>query len=104
MSEDKLQATIFQWHWNTFPTQRGQLFHVNQKSKNAIEGNRMKAMGVVAGVSDLILIQQGLVSFIELKTDVGTQKSAQKQFQAKVESLGHPYHIIRNLDDFKKLF
>lgn len=103
MTETQLQSTIFQWHWNNFPEQRGQLFHVNQKSRNAIEGNHMKAMGVIAGVSDLILIQQGKVLFIELKTEDGTQKPAQKKFQQVVETLGHQYYIIRNLQDFKKL-
>lgn len=103
MTEDKLQSKCFQWHWNTFPKERGRLFHVNQKARNAIEGNRMKAMGVVPGVSDLIyLTPQGPV-FIEMKTEVGTQSPAQKEFQAIVTGLGFAYHICRNFYEFHQI-
>lgn len=103
MLEDKLQATITQYFWNTYPERRGLLFHVNQKAKNAIEGARMKAMGVVAGVSDLVLIKTGAVLFIELKTDTGTQSAPQKEFERKVTAAGHTYVIVKSLDDFIKL-
>lgn len=103
MTEERLQFDIVLWFNYTFPNKRGQLFHVNQKSRNKIEGNKMKSMGVVPGVSDLILIKQGMVIFIELKTNIGQQRPAQIKFQQMVESLGHQYFIIRCLDDFKKI-
>ena len=103
VTEIKLQSDIFQWHWNTHPDQRGQLFHVNQKSRNAIEGNHMKAIGVMPGVSDLIFIRKGKVLFIELKTDTGQQRPIQKVFQQVVEANGHQYIIIRSLEAFKEL-
>lgn len=103
-SEIKLQAEIFQYHWNSFPDQRGLLFHVNNKARNAIEGNKMKAMGVVQGVSDLIYLKPGeSVIFIELKTENGIQSTAQKQWQQKVELAGYKYFIVKSLTDFKKL-
>ena len=102
MTEDKLQTTCFQWFWNNFPEKRGQLFHVNQKAKNAIEGNRMKAMGVVAGVSDLVYLQPGgMVKFIEMKTETGTQSPEQKKFQLLVIGLGFEYVICRAFEDFR---
>jgi hypothetical protein len=103
MTEERLQFEIILWFNYTYPNKRGQLFHVNQKSRNSIEGNKMKSMGVVPGVSDLILIQQGKVLFIELKTNTGLQRPAQIKFQKMVELLGHQYHLIRSLDDFKKI-
>lgn len=103
-SEDKLQSTCFQWHWNTFPDQRGRLFHVNQKARNAIEGNRMKAMGVVPGVSDLIYLRYPGPLFIEIKTETGTQSDEQKKFQQLVEGLGFQYIICRSFSQFKQLF
>jgi len=104
MTEDKLQSKCFQWHWNTFPKERGRLFHVNQKARNAIEGNRMKAMGVVPGVSDLIyLTPQGPV-FIEMKTESGTQSGDQVKFQQLVESFGFKYIICRNFESFHQIF
>ncbi len=104
MTEDKLQTTCFQWFWNNYPEKRGQLFHVNQKAKNAIEGNRMKAMGVVSGVSDLVYLQpEGIVTFIEMKTETGYQRPDQKKFEALVTRLGFTYIICRTFEDFKQI-
>jgi hypothetical protein len=77
------------------------LFHVNQKARNAIEGNRMKAMGVVAGVSDLIYLRTMI--FIEMKTETGIQSKEQQRFQQIVESLGYVYVICRSLPHFQKI-
>lgn len=80
------------------------LFHVNNKARNAIEGNKFKAMGVIKGVSDLVLIlPMGRVIWIELKTPAGTQQPAQREFEAKVTQRGHTYLIIRSLEEFQKL-
>ena len=103
-SEIQLQAEIFQYHWNSRPHERGLLFHVNNKARNAIEGNKMKAMGVVQGVSDLIYLKPGgSVIFIELKTETGTQSPEQRKWQQKVELAGYKYFIVKSLTDFKKL-
>ena len=105
MSEDQLQAEIFLWHWNNMPQERGLLFHVNQKARNAIEGNRMKAMGVIPGPSDLIYLKPGgKPVLMELKTDNGVQSPAQKQWQATVEAAGYEYFIIRSLEAAQKQF
>lgn len=103
-SEDQLQAECFQWHWNNFPKERGLLFHVNQKARNAIEGNRMKAMGVVPGVSDLIWLSPLGIIFIEMKTEKGMQSDDQKRFQIQVENLGHKYIICRSFSQFQNIF
>lgn len=103
MQEDYLQYQCFTWFWNSFPKFRKQLFHVNNKARNSIEGNRFKAMGVVKGVADFILILKNEVLFIELKTETGQQSADQKEFQYIVNSLGHQYYIIRSLEEFKEL-
>ncbi len=101
MTESQLQAKIFQWHWNKFPAERGLLFHVNGKAKNAIEGNKFKGLGVVSGVSDLVYLRpDGKVLFIELKTSEGRQSPAQLKWQALVESFGHQYLIVRSVEEF----
>lgn len=102
-SEDQFQAECFQWHWNNRPNERGLLFHVNQKARNQIEGNRFKAMGVVPGVSDLIYLIGP--TFIEMKTEKGTQSDDQKRFQRIVEGLGYRYVICRPpISNFISLF
>lgn len=61
-----------------------------------------KAMGLKAGVSDLIIIQPDRVLFVEVKTDTGRQSPKQKEFQSIVELMGYPYLIVRSLEDFKQ--
>lgn len=100
MTEDQLQAQIFQWHWNNLPQERGLLFHVNNKARNAIEGNKFKAMGVIPGVSDLIYLKPGGVPlFMELKTEVGTQSTVQREWERSITDAGYKYVIIRSLSE-----
>jgi hypothetical protein len=104
MNELQLQAQIFQYHWNSRPSERGLLFHVNNKARNSIEGAKFKAMGVVSGVSDLIYLKPGgKPILIELKTDNGTQSSEQRKWELHVKSAGYQYLICRSLEEFIKL-
>jgi hypothetical protein len=63
----------------------------------------MKALGVVEGVADFELVSDGRVDFIEMKTDIGKQSAAQKEFQRMVNERGHYYHIVRTVEEFKNL-
>lgn len=104
MSEEQLQAECFQWFTqNFYPDERRMLFHVNNKSKNKIEGNKMKAKGVVRGPSDFIFIGYGKVSFIEMKLPGETQLPDQIDFQQQVEKRGHKYSLCYSFEEFKKL-
>jgi hypothetical protein len=62
---------------------------------------KMKATGLVAGVSDLIIVQPNRVIFLELKDTNGRQSNEQKSFQEKVTALGFEYWLIRSLEEFK---
>lgn len=101
MTEEQIQAACFQWHWNTYPTERGMLHHNNNNSVNRIAGNRVKALGVVAGVSDFELIVPGYVIFIEMKTEFGKLSEDQQYFKERVIARGHIYIVIRSVDEFK---
>lgn len=102
--EERLQAECFQWHWGTFPKLRRTVFHVQQKARNKIEGSRFKAIGVVKGPSDLIMICPKKTIYIEMKTETGTQSDEQKDFQRQVEDFGcQEYYICRSLEQFKML-
>ena len=103
ISESALQAMCFQWHWNTYPNQRGLLHANNNNSENAIKGSLNKAIGVVQGVADMEYNINGHTVFIEMKTVNGTQSKAQKAFQSVVVSHGFPYHIVRSFEEFKTL-
>ena len=60
----------------------------------------MKGEGVLAGFSDLIVIANNNVLFVEVKTKDGHQSDLQKQFQSDVERLGFQYSVCRSLEDF----
>jgi len=60
---------------------------------------RLKAMGLRPGVSDLVVLLPGVTVFLEVKTPKGKQSPAQELFQAKAETLGHQYHIVRCPED-----
>jgi len=72
----------------------------NEATRN---NSKFIGMGVLAGVSDLVLILENRVIFVELKNHKGIQSEKQKEFEIKVLKLEHQYIIIRSLDEFKKL-
>lgn len=59
--------------------------------------------GVLAGVSDLICINNGEVLFIELKDYKGKQSEKQKEFENSIILQGLKYFLVRTLDEFKKI-
>ena len=98
--EDILQSKMVIWYSSQYGRTHDKcLFHINNKAKNAIEGNRMKSMGVKTGVSDLALVTSSGTIYIEVKTPTGTQSKDQKEFQQQVESLGQKYFVVRSLEE-----
>lgn len=75
----------------------------NGGRRDAVTGARLKAEGVVAGVSDLLLLvprgrHHGLC--IEMKTPQGRQSEAQRRWQQAVEETGYRYVIVRTAAQF----
>lgn len=105
IDEDKMQAAFYQWTTQMYPQCYQSFFHINNKSKNAIEGNQMKAKGVVKGVADMCLVCScGRAVWIEFKTATGTQSNEQKNFERLCKKLGHLYFIVRTFTDFKRIY
>ena len=108
MTEDQIQAQIFKWYHNNFCTKnhnpRCSIFSVpNGGTRSKREAMKFKATGLVAGVSDLIVLTPNKCTFIEVKTEIGRQSDKQKDFETLVKNLGFDYHIVRSLEDFKKI-
>lgn len=104
MSEDKIQAQIFQWYHNTYCTKLNDLPHLifsvpNGGTRTKVEAMKFKATGLLAGVSDLIIVRPDEVIFLEVKTSTGTQSKVQKEFQKKVEAMGYKYLLVRSLEE-----
>ena len=74
MTEDRLQQECFIWHSNTYPNKRGLLYHNFNNPRNAIQGAKLKTMGLVSGVADLTLLHKTKTYFFELKTSNRTAK------------------------------
>lgn len=107
-TEDNIQAEIYKWYHNTFCTKLNDTPHLifsvpNGGYRNKLEAIKMKATGLVAGVSDMIIIQPSRILFVEIKTLTGTQSKEQKEFQSKVELLGFEYYLCRSLEEFKTI-
>lgn len=102
LTEDQIQSRCYIWFHNTYPQYRGLLFHVpNGGSRNMMEANKFKSMGVVAGVADIFFLWKTCCFIFEFKTLIGTQSDAQKKWQQAVEAEGFRYIIIRDEETFK---
>ena len=104
--EDVIQADIYKWYNNNYclnnHNPQNIIFSVpNGGTRNIREAMLLKATGVVAGVSDLIIVRQNEIIFVEVKTEIGKQSKEQKKFQETVEKLGFKYLLVRSLEDFK---
>ena len=103
LSHDQLQAQCYQWFHNTYPEHRGLLHANNNNSRNAVEGNQKKALGVVKGVLDLEYFAKGKLYFFDIKVGKDTLSPSQKDFITKVEAQGAKCYEIRSLEQFQTI-
>ena len=102
-TESRIQQEIFRYFWNKhcLPTseQREIMFHVPNENQHHLIN-----IGVVPGVSDLVLTWKGSIVFCEVKTPEGRQSPKQKKFEDHVSQLENSkYIVVRSLDDFKEM-
>jgi len=112
--EDKLQSECVRWFRYQFPDLSKMLFavpnggkresRINQYGKRySPEAQKLERMGVIAGVSDLILLtpHNGFGALcIEMKVGKGRQSPAQQEWELEAISNGNKYVICRNIDEF----
>jgi hypothetical protein len=107
-SESKIQQQCVEWYRNNFclahHSPQNIIFSVPNEGQNALEQMRKTATGMMAGVSDLIVVERGRVIFIECKDGAGIQKPKQKEFAWRVVELGYEYHLIRSLEQFQAIW
>lgn len=103
--ESDIQIACVKWFRYQYPEYVGVFFAVpNGGKRNARTAEYLKLEGVLAGVSDLILLvargeYHGLC--IEMKAPKGVQQPTQKEFQKAVESQGYRYVICRSFQEFE---
>lgn len=102
--EHRIQTACVQWFRLQFKQLRMNLFAVpNGSKRDVIIGAKLKEEGVLAGVSDLILLYpSGEYSAlcIEMKTPKGKQSQSQQLWQQHIEAYGYKYVICRSLSEF----
>jgi len=105
-TEAKVQQEMVVWFRNNYQRKgvdKGIIFSVpNERAGGFMAMKDLLLTGLLSGVSDLIVVLKGKVIFVEVKNDKGKQSPKQVLFQQQVENLGFKYHLVRNLEDFKK--
>lgn len=109
-SESKIQADIVTWYTNQYCLKH----HINRcmilsipngGTRHKAEAMTLKATGLLPGASDLIVIHGWReLYWVEVKTDSGTQSTAQKDFAIRVRMLGFEYVLVRSLQEFQEKF
>lgn len=99
-SEHLEQVRLVSWFRRTFPDVR--IFAVpNGGVRSGLQGVKLKAEGVSAGVPDLFVPAWSL--WVEMKrAKGGTVSSEQKDWIAYLESIGHKVIIGRGFEDAKR--
>ncbi|AGO47996.1 VRR-NUC domain containing protein [Cellulophaga phage phi12:1] len=101
-SEDRIQADCFDWFNTAYPHLRGLLYHVpNGEKRDPITANKLKAMGVVAGVPDLEFHYHKRTYFIEMKKPGGVVSEAQKKIHAQLDLQGFVVWVVDNMEEFQ---
>jgi hypothetical protein len=102
--EHLLQVACVQWFYGQHRNLYGLLYAVpNGGRRDQVTGAKLKAEGVVAGVSDLNLdiARHGFHGLrIELKTPTGRQSQRQRWWQSQVEAQGFKYIVVRDILEF----
>ena len=103
--ESNLQKQCVKWFRLCYPDLL--LFSVpNGGSRNKIEASRLKQEGVLAGVSDLILLLPNKdyhALCIEMKYGKNGQSENQKIFERKVKEFGYKYVVADSFDKFREI-
>lgn len=105
-SEGLIMQQMVMWYNNTYclttarPNERGIIFHIPNENQHRLIG-----VGLLPGVSDLIVIHPGITRplFIEVKDHKGKQSPKQAAFEQRIKALGYTYALVRSLDEFKSI-
>ncbi len=77
-------------------------FHIDKVTCFKIIAH-FKKMGLLPGVSDIIIIWHRMAYCMEVKTDTGKQSKDQILFERRVIEVGGKYIIVRSIEDVKKV-
>jgi len=99
LSEAALQQKIVMHYRNTYCRADCNPKHLIFSVPNEGKAQNFK-IGLLAGVSDLVILHGSKVIFMELKTEIGVQSEKQKMFEKDVKNLGFSYYLVRSFDEY----
>jgi len=104
-TEAKIQADCFTWFNNTYPHLRGLLYHVpNGEKRDPITANKLKAMGVVAGIPDIVFHYRARTYFFEFKANEKEKPSkAQVRIHKALDEQRFTVWLVHNFETFEYL-
>jgi hypothetical protein len=96
MTEDQFQAKCFEWAWNAYPQTRRLIWAVPNGAwfKNFAIAQKMKATGLVAGVSDLHFVWDGTLYCFELKVSRNVCNELQIKWQELTTQQGVVNYVL----------
>lgn len=102
--EDQVHRAVLNWIRKVAP--QCLAFHpANGGSRHRLEAIKLKSLGVVPGVPDLIVFGPGGKAYcLEVKAEKGTLQSTQKAFARKMDELGIGWACVRSIDDARTAF
>lgn len=110
ITHDRLQQECYMYFHNTYPELRYTLWHTPNEFKrpksmtvkeHVMELARRKAIGVVAGVTDLCWYHNGTLFIFDIKIGYDKLSEEQIKFIKAIESHGGKFFEINSLDQFK---
>lgn len=98
--EHRVQSACVRWFRYQYPQYL--IFAVpNGGWRNVVVAQKLKAEGVLAGVSDLVILAPHRAIFVEMKKGKGGRQSdSQKAFQSNVSRLGFEYYLCKGIEEF----
>lgn len=105
LSEARIQADCFAWFHNTYDHLRGLLYHIpNGEERDVRVAVKLKAMGVVAGVPDMVLHYRQRSYFFEFKKPkTGKASDKQKKIHAQLDRQGFEVWLVETQQQFERL-
>lgn len=109
--EDDIQIAIVDYLTLLAPARGFIFFHVpNQALGKALSRGglirmaRLKRMGLLPGVADLVIDICGRAHYLEVKRKKGKPSESQVEFRHACEANGSPYEIAHSFDEAVKIF
>ena len=91
MIEERIGRLIF-WHTP------------NGAKLSMASASHFKALGMKAGVPDLIIVADGNIYFVEVKAEKGRLSDSQEQFLERMYQQGHFTAVVKSYQDAIEIF